>query len=142
MCPHLIRYYGAYSSRSRSLTKGKKEEEITMEDFPSKKAARWRWAQLIRLVYEVDPLACPRCGGAMKIKTFILRTKDIENHLGSLKIDEGDDQPRGPPRWLQALQAKKWVEQNPPLYPEEKNFDDLAQEEIPTEAYFQDPIWE
>jgi hypothetical protein len=26
---------------------------------------------LIKRVYEVDPLACPRCGGAMKVIAFI-----------------------------------------------------------------------
>jgi len=100
------------------------------------------WAKLIRMVYEVDPLACPRCGGTMKIVAFILKTKDIENILWPLKIDEEDDQPRGPPRWLQALEAKHYIEQNSQLYPEEKDFDDLAQVEVPIDAYFQDPIWE
>ena len=30
-----------------------------------------RWAALIQRVYEVDPLKCPKCGGAMKIISFI-----------------------------------------------------------------------
>jgi hypothetical protein len=25
------------------------------------------WAMLIKRVYEIDPLACPRCGGQMKV---------------------------------------------------------------------------
>jgi hypothetical protein len=29
------------------------------------------WAMLIKRVYEVDPLACPRCGGRMKVVAFI-----------------------------------------------------------------------
>ncbi len=29
------------------------------------------WATLIKRVYEVDPLACPRCGGRMKVIAFI-----------------------------------------------------------------------
>jgi len=31
------------------------------------------WAMLIKRVYEVDPLECPQCGGAMKIISFIER---------------------------------------------------------------------
>jgi hypothetical protein len=31
------------------------------------------WAMLICRVYEVDPLECPKCGGAMKIISFIER---------------------------------------------------------------------
>ena len=29
------------------------------------------WAMLIKRVYEVDPLACPQCGGEMKVVAFI-----------------------------------------------------------------------
>ena len=29
------------------------------------------WAMLIKRVYESDPLACPRCGGQMKVIAFI-----------------------------------------------------------------------
>ena len=32
------------------------------------------WAEMIRKVYEVDPLLCPSCGGEMRIIAF------IENH--------------------------------------------------------------
>ncbi|MGM0488950.1 MAG: hypothetical protein ACQESR_19590, partial [Planctomycetota bacterium] len=31
------------------------------------------WARLIQPVWEVDPLTCPQCGGAMKIISFIER---------------------------------------------------------------------
>ncbi len=37
---------------------------VEPRDFSWDEAKR-RWAELIRLVYEVDPLACPRCGGEM-----------------------------------------------------------------------------
>jgi hypothetical protein len=31
------------------------------------------WAMLIRRVYEIDPLECPKCGGQMKVVAFIER---------------------------------------------------------------------
>ena len=38
---------------------------------PSAGAARRRWAALIKRVWQVDPLRCPRCGSTMKIVSFI-----------------------------------------------------------------------
>jgi hypothetical protein len=29
------------------------------------------WAEMIRKVYEVDPMACPQCGGTMKVIAFL-----------------------------------------------------------------------
>jgi hypothetical protein len=67
---HLVRYYGACSNASR----GKREktaasvdpsspreapEDTAIPDGPYRAALRRRWAELIRRVYEVDPLVCP-----------------------------------------------------------------------------------
>ncbi len=52
------------------------------------KAARIRWAALIKRVYEVDPLKCKKCGAQMKIIAFIERkdqpqvVKKILKHCG------------------------------------------------------------
>jgi len=37
----------------------------------SLRAARYRWAELLRRIYEVDPLACPRCAAPMRIVAII-----------------------------------------------------------------------
>ena len=37
----------------------------------SLRAARGRWAELLRRIFEVDPLACPRCRGLMRIVAVI-----------------------------------------------------------------------
>ena len=49
------------------------------------------WAMLIQRVYEVDPLACPHCGAAMKIVSFIeCRQRDvIERILRQCGLWEG-----------------------------------------------------
>ncbi len=54
---------------------------------------------LIKQVYEVDPLSCPKCGGEMKIIAFIERrqravVEKILRHCG-LWEEESD---RGPPQ--------------------------------------------
>jgi hypothetical protein len=73
---HLIRYYGFYSNKSRGL-KTKKQGKAASPAArnpvaaPSAKEARKRWAALIKQVYEIDPLVCPRCFGQMKIIAFI-----------------------------------------------------------------------
>ena len=55
-----------------------------------------RWAALIKRVYEVDPLKCPKCGGEMKVIAFIEKRDQpdvIEKILKHCGIWE-----RAPPR--------------------------------------------
>ncbi len=70
----MVRYYGFYSNKSRGLRK----KAGTDDDVPalidsdiSRKAFRQNWARLIQKTYEVDPLVCPKCFGAMRIISFI-----------------------------------------------------------------------
>ena len=56
---------------------------------------------LIKRVYEVDPLACPECGGRMKVISFIEPPQEavierILRHCG-LWRQEPNQEPRGPP---------------------------------------------
>jgi hypothetical protein len=39
---------------------------------PDARALRRNWAQLIKRIYEVDPLVCPSCGSEMKVVAFII----------------------------------------------------------------------
>ena len=57
--------------------------------------ARRRWAELLRRIYEVDPLACPACGGAMRLLAFITERAVIDRILAHLRRARGDA--RGPP---------------------------------------------
>ena len=53
---------------------------------PSLAALRRGWAQLIRRVYEIDPLVCPRCRGVMRVVAFITESRVIRRileHLGA-----------------------------------------------------------
>jgi hypothetical protein len=85
---HLVRYYGWYSNVSRGKRrKAQGEEPATIEEFNevSASAAKRAWARLIKQVYEVDPLVCPQCAGAMRIIAFIEQPAVIEKilrHLG------------------------------------------------------------
>jgi len=60
---------------------------------------RLTWAALIKLVYEVDPLKCPQCGGTMKVIALIDRSRQPEvvekilRHCGLWR----EAKPRAPP---------------------------------------------
>ncbi len=73
----LVRYIGWYSSRSRG-ERAKKEKLTRGGDGPGRfTIARYRrdyrrtWAMLISRVYQVDPLRCEKCGGAMRVVSVI-----------------------------------------------------------------------
>jgi len=77
---HQIRYFGQYSNKRRGLNK-KKEKVESVKALTEKKKACMKWAQLIKMVYEVDPLTCPKCGGTMKIISFIEQREVIRRIL-------------------------------------------------------------
>src|SRR3990172_6742159 len=79
---HLIRYYGWYSNKARGRRRkaakaaGAAEQPTTASavdaaPVPVRSRASQTWAMLIKRVYEIDPLICPRCSGQMKVVAFI-----------------------------------------------------------------------
>jgi len=63
-----VHYYGAYSNVTRGkLKKEKVEPEFHIIEDDSPGGLNRSWARLIQKIYEVDPLACPKCGGTMRI---------------------------------------------------------------------------
>jgi len=55
------------------------EEEL--KPVPSK-----GWAAMIRKVYEVDPMLCPKCGGVMKVIAFITDYGAVDRIIDHLKL--------------------------------------------------------
>ena len=108
---HLVRYYGAYSNRARGQRR-KAEEKLEAHDSsvsshdplptpPERADLRRRWANLIRRVYEVDPLVCPRCGAEMRVVGFITEPKVITRILDHIR--KRDRVSRPPPRTQPAV---------------------------------------
>jgi hypothetical protein len=58
------------------------------------------WAEMIKKVFEVDPLLCPACGGKMSIIAFIEDHKVIDKIIGHLKLTFMAERPP-PPHVLQ-----------------------------------------
>ena len=106
----LVRYYGWYSNKMRGRRAQQADEEVQTEGdavevidvsaheprrIPSKK-----WRELIKKVWEADPLRCPKCSREMRIVSLIDEEDVIERilrHLGlwqeGVRVHSGTDPP-------------------------------------------------
>jgi len=110
LCTHIpnkseqmVRYVGFYSNVSRGKRKKQAVDkpDYVIEDDLYNKSCSKSWARLIKKIYEVDPLLCPKCKGQMRIIAFIEDYKVIRKILDWLGIDEfRRDKP--PPKKLSA----------------------------------------
>jgi len=64
------------------------------------------WAEMIRKVYEIDPLICPKCGGTMRIVSFIEDHKVIDKIIDHLKLTFKAERPP-PPRAQLSMAAEE-----------------------------------
>jgi len=108
---HLVRYYGWYSNASRgkrrralegqSSENGDPSPSLLLEEAqarsPDAQTLRRSWAEMIKRVYEVDPLVCPMCGGEMRVIAFIIDLQVVDQILRHLKRREEQGRGRGPP---------------------------------------------
>ena len=106
MCSHIpnrseqmVRYYGYYSN----VCRGNRQKEKTDDTIPciiesdnTSPAKCKAWARLIQKIYEVDPLVCPKCRGAMKIISFIEQPEVVKQILQHLGLWEAQKRP--PPK--------------------------------------------
>jgi len=65
------------------------EEEL--RPFPSQ-----GWAEMIRKVYEVDPMVCPQCGGTMKVIAFLTDYPVVDRIINHLKLTFVAERPPPP----------------------------------------------
>ena len=92
------RAYGIYSSRSRGAAKEEAAIEIQAYAPDSSAKPSPRFAALMKRVFEIDPLLCPRCGAAMKIKAFISDPHEIERLMTNLGLPRSTSPPHIPVR--------------------------------------------
>ncbi len=124
----LVRYYGWYSNKMRGqrekrvAQKGEGEGSTNVEvidvsgqqprRIPSKK-----WRELIKKVWEADPLLCPQCGGEMRIVGLINERGVIERilrHLGRWEPSVRAVPTRDPPgeEFVRAG-SDPWIDEDP-----------------------------
>jgi hypothetical protein len=91
-----VRYAGAYAVRRRvwwrrrgvmragspPVVAAPREPE---EVWPALRARRRRWAELLRMVFQVEVEVCPRCGGAARIIAFVTEPEVVRRILGHLE---------------------------------------------------------
>ena len=69
----MVRYYGLYANAHRGRVR---KASLTafpfriVEEEPRRIPSKG-WAAMIRKVYEVDPMLCPRCGSTMRVIAFL-----------------------------------------------------------------------
>ena len=101
---HLVRYVGWYSTRCRG-ERGRAAASAVAVQAPEDgqvvaARARSAWARLIHKVYEVDPLACPKCGAPMHVIALIddaAVIRRILEHLGRWAPRQARQNQRAPP---------------------------------------------
>ena len=95
----MVRYYGYYSNvkRGKYIKNGITPECLNIkEPILSSKEYRRRWSDLIKKVYEIDPLICPKCGGKMNIVSFVKEKLIIDRILAHKGLPQACS--RSPPQ--------------------------------------------
>jgi hypothetical protein len=105
-----IIYYGAYSQawRGRERRQGilpkvsaDEEPDSSMKDRSAYSThKRQQWAVLLKKVWNIDALKCPKCGGQMKVISFIEQPSVIKRILKHLDLWYD---PRPPPQTLERV---------------------------------------
>ena len=126
----MVRYYGYYSNVARGKRKKSDSDDVIhCIEQPAFSAGdlRRNWARLIQKIYEVDPLQCPACNGAMRVVAFIEDEQVVRKILKHL--DLWDDKRKPEPR----------ANAPPRIFPADDipSFDDILADPVyPVDAYF------
>ena len=93
-----IRYSGLYANAHRG-----KLRKASLEAFPLRMMEEELrpipakgWAEMMRKVYEVDPMVCPRCAGTMKVIAFLTDHKVVDKIIDHLKLTFVAERPPPP----------------------------------------------
>jgi len=94
----MIRYYGLYANahRGKKRKTGEHPSHPPIIDDKVSFVPSKGWAEMIKKVYEVNPLLCPQCGGEMKVISFIEDYKVIDRIIGHLKLTFHPERPPPP----------------------------------------------
>ena len=106
-----VRYFGLYANAHRGKVRkaslGPFPLEIVGEELRPVPSRGWaalirkphlgrRNAEMIRKVYEVDPMVCPQCGGQMRIIAFLTDSAVVDRIIEHLKLTFVADRPPPP----------------------------------------------
>jgi len=78
---------GSSSSTSVKVCKSEeREHKLLVIEEECQRIPRRGWAEMIRKVYELDPLVCPQCGGMMKVIAFLTDYSVVDRIINHLKL--------------------------------------------------------
>ena len=94
----MVRYYGLYANahRGKARKAGLSPLALRMSEEEFKPIPSKGWAAMIRKVYEVDPMLCPKCGGQMKVIAFLTDFSVVDRIIGHLKLTFVAERPPPP----------------------------------------------
>jgi hypothetical protein len=100
-----VRYYGLYANAHRGKVKKANLAAfpLRMVEDELRRLPAKGWAEMIRKVYEVDPMVCPQCGGTMKIIAFLTDYAVVDHIIDHLKLTFVAEKPPPPQMAFQEL---------------------------------------
>ncbi len=83
-----IRYFGLYANAHRGKVRKSEKacHKLLLIEEEGPRVPRRGWAEMIRKVYEVDPLLCPQCQGQMRIIAFLTDFSVVDRIINHLKL--------------------------------------------------------
>jgi hypothetical protein len=122
----MVRYYGWYSNKSRGMRAKKNQSGgvLLMDSDAPHRIPSKKWRELIKKVWEVDPLECPHCGGEMKIIALIDEAAVIEKILRHLGLWVGYGASRAPPQETGQGYVIEQIEDDP--FPDYESMDQTS----------------
>ena len=82
----MVRYYGLYANAHWGKARKTAVSPVTLSEEDRQPVPSKGWAAMIRKVYEVDPMICPKCGGTMKVVAFITDYAAVDRIIDHLKL--------------------------------------------------------
>jgi len=129
----LVCYYGWYSNKMRGqrikqtdteVGTAPEGEVIDVSAFKPRRIPSKKWRELIKKVWEADPLLCPHCQHEMRIVALIDEAAVIERilrHLGLWEAGVRVDAARDPPEPVEPV-IELWLDDPFPDYDNEPVF--------------------
>ena len=84
----MVRYYGLYANAHRGKVRKVRRVPVVVGILEGElpRVPPKGWAEMIRKVYEVDPLICPRCGGRMRVVAFLTEHEVVDRIIRHLEL--------------------------------------------------------
>jgi len=115
---NLILYYGVLAPRaalrsalvsgtSHGVDTSHVEPSVEGDDPGPFRAGAYQWAELMQRTFGLDVLACPRCGGRLRLVALIEQASVVQRILRHLGLPTEVPEPRparAPPRRLEPLE--------------------------------------